>query len=501
MRKLLCVALTVALAVVVAPAGAQKRGGVLKFAVPSVRPGLDPAHTNTGDAYMLTQAIFSNLTRVDENLEPRPQLARSWEPSANSSQWTFSLVQGAKFHNGREVVADDVVYSIERILDPKTASRGQKAVGPIKRVYAKDKYTVVFELTGPYADLPLQLGNTFARIVAKENIEKINREPIGSGPFRLKEYVPGSKVVLVRNPDYFEKGLPYLDEIQQIYLKEYATQVSALSTGEITVMYQVPVEVIGQLQKEPGVQVMEVPSPSFQPLEMFVAKVPTSDVRVRQALRLAADRKAMLQAATAGHGQLGNDTPVPPFSKWANKALPQRERDVNRARQLLAEAGHRNGIDLTLYTSTGRPGMEEAAVVFRESVKEAGIRVRIESVDIARLYSEMLRTPKDHTLVGNNWFGRPTIDETITPYTYTKSFWNYTEYSNPKVDGLLTEAEGVVDFAKRKRIYDEVQKILWEEGPEIIPYFRNYVSAVRKNVKNYKLIPVQYVDLREVWLE
>jgi peptide/nickel transport system substrate-binding protein len=249
------------------------------------------------------------------------------------------------------------------------------------------------------------------------------------------------------------------------------------------------------------VQVLEVPSPSFQPLEMFVTQKPLNDVRVRLALRLAADRKGMLQAATGGHGVLGNDIPVPPSSRWVNKALPQRERDVPRAKQLLAEAGFKNGLDVTLYTSTGRPGLEEAAVVYRESAKEAGIRVRLESVDIARLYSETLRKPREFTLVHNNWFGRPTIDETITPYVFTKSVWNYMEYSNPRVDALLMEALGIVDFEKRRKLYDEVQRILWEEGPEIVPYFRNYVSAIRTNVKNYKLIPVQYVDLREVWLE
>jgi len=134
MKTKLSVLAAAALIVAIAagPVPAQKRGGTLKLAVPGVKPGLDPAHTSTGDAYMLTQAIFSNLTRVDEHLEPKPQLAQRWEHNANSSVWTFHLVRGAKFHNGREVTADDVVFSIERILDPKTASRGMKALGPIK---------------------------------------------------------------------------------------------------------------------------------------------------------------------------------------------------------------------------------------------------------------------------------------------------------------------------------------------------------------------------------
>ena len=308
-------------------------------------------------------------------------------------------------------------------------------------------------------------------------------------------------MVLARNPDYFEKGLPYVDEVHQVYVKEYAAQLSALATGEIHIMYLVPTELIPQLKKDPAIKLLEVPSPSFQPFEFFVQKKPLSDPRVRLALRLAADRKAMMDAATGGHGVLGNDTPVPPSNPYFNKALPQRERDPKRARQLLAEAGFKDGLDITLFTSTGRPGLEEAAIAFRESAKEAGIKVRLESIDIARLYSETLRKPVDGAMVHNNWFGRPTIDETLTPYIFTKSFWNYTEYSNPKVDALLTEARRMVDFEKRKRLYDEVQKILWEDGPELIAYFRNYVSAARANVKNYKLIPVQFVDLREVWLE
>ena len=252
MRKVLgiAVALIAVLAVATTPAAAQKRGGVLKFAVPAVKPGLDPAHTSTGDGYMLTQAIFSNLTRIDENLEPKPQLARSWETNRDASVWTFRLAQGVKFHNGRELVAEDVVYSIERILDPKTASRGAKALGPIKKIVAKDKHTVVFELTGPYATSRSSSATRSRRIIAKENVEKIGTEPVGTGPFKIKEYVPGSRVILVRNPDYFEKGLPYLDEVHQVYLKEYAAQVSALSTGEIQVMYLVPDEVLPQLKKD-----------------------------------------------------------------------------------------------------------------------------------------------------------------------------------------------------------------------------------------------------------
>ncbi len=482
-------------------AEAQQRGGVLKFATPSVKPGLDPARTRTGDGYMLTALIFSNLTRISHELKPEPQLAYKWEANDDSSEWTFHLRKDAKFTNGRPVVASDVKFSIDRILDPKTGSKGRKALGPIEEIVVKDDHTVLFKLKGPYADLALQLGNTFSRIIAKENLADIAYKPIGSGPFILKEYVPGNKAILVRNPNYFEKGLPYLDEVHQIYIKEYAAQVSALKTGEIDIMYFAPVEIVDQLKKDPNIEVKVVSAPSFQPLIMWVNEKPFNDVRVRQALRYAVDRKAMLEAATGGLGVLGNDTPVSPSNPYYNKALPQRKQDPAKAKKLLAEAGYPNGIDITLYTSTQRPGLEPAAVVAQQVVASSGFRVKIESVEIARLYKDIIPKPKKFAVSHNNWFGRPTIDESLTPFYYTKSNWNYTGYSNPEVDKLLDQAKAHTDFASRKKLYDRVQEILYNEGPDVVPYFKNYVSANRKRVKNYKLIPVQYVDLRETWLE
>lgn len=474
---------------------------MLKFAVPNFTPGLDPAKTSTGDAYMLTAMIFSNLTRVDESLEPQPQLAKSWEPNEDSSEWTFHLRDDAKFSNGRPVVADDVVFSIKRILDPATASKGAEALGPIADVIAQDDHTVVFKLEGPYADLPLQMGNTFSRVVAKENVDEISSQPIGSGPFVLQEYTPGSRAILVRNPDYFEEGLPYLDEVHQVYIKEYAAQMSALKTGEVHVMYLAPVEIMPQLADDPNIQVMEASAPSFQPLVMNIEKEPFKDVRVRQALRYALDREAMMEAATGGFGSLGNDHPVPPGSPFYDQDQPQRMQDTAKAKALLAEAGYPDGIDITFYTSTARPGLEEAAVVAQQTVAEAGIRITIESVEIARLYDQILPNIPEFAVSHNNWFGRPTIDETLTPYYYTDSNWNYSNISDPELDELLDKGKSSTDLAERNQIYAKVQEILLERGSEAVPYFRNYVSAVRNEVQNYHLIPVQYVDLREVWLQ
>ena len=218
-------------------------------------------------------------------------------------------------------------------------------------------------------------------------------------------------------------------------------------------------------------------------------------------MRFALDREAMLEAATGGLGSLGNDTPVGPANPYYNKDLPQRTRDVEKSKRCWPRPAIPDGLEVTLFTSTGRPGLEPAAVVAQQNLNEAGFNVNIESVEIAKLYKDILRNPEDGRMSHNNWFGRPTIDETLTPFFTTKANWNYTGYSNPEVDELLTKARSLVNFDDRKPLYDRVQEILYHEGPTAVPYFKNYVSAVRKEVKNYKLIPVQYVDLRDTWVE
>jgi len=502
--ELPCLALAVNLAIsVITPALADdpKKGGVLRYAVPVAHPGLDPARVGTTDGYMLTALLFSNLVAMTPALTVVPQLASSWTVSEDGLTWTFYLKPNIKFHQGRTLVAEDVVFSIKRIMDPATASRGAATFSMIKDVVAVDSLTVRFDLETPYADLPMVLAAPFGRIVDPANINSISTAPNGTGPFVLKEYVPGSKAVLDRNPNYFETGLPYLDQVQQLVMSEPAAQMTALMKNEIQILDNVPKDLLGLIQRDKNIVVMTTPSPAFQPFVMFPAHRPFDDVRVRQALRLAIDREEMMQAATSGYGIIGNDTPISPLSPWVNTGLAQRQRDVTTARKLLREAGFPDGMDLTLITSSARPGLEQAAVVAQQNMAEAGIRVKIQSIEMAA-QSAMLRAGgMPFTIVNINWAGRATIDESLTPFFGTGNVWNFSRYSNPDVDALLTKGRTADTYEARKTAYDAVQDILWREGPEIVPYFSQYVSALRTEVQGYEQSPVQYVDLRKVWLK
>jgi peptide/nickel transport system substrate-binding protein len=480
-----------------AAAQAPRQGGTLKMAWASSPRTLDPALGIQGDEYMLTQNIYDNLTRVDAKLQPQPMLATRWSSDPEARVWTFTLRPGVKFHHGRELKASDVVYTFERVLDPKTASPGRTAMGPIEKVEAVDDHTVRFRMSSPYADLPVNLGVTFGRILPADRADKITSEPSGTGPFRLAEFKPGERTRLVRFADYWDKPRPYLDELWQVNVPQQPSQVASLSGGDIHMMFEVPVPFIATLEKTPSVAVVSMKSTSFQPIVMSIAQKPFSDNKVRLALKLLLDREGIIKSIWQGRGTVANDHPVPDISPfWAS--LPQRTADLAKAKALLAEAGYPQGFSSEIWTSNERVGMQELAVAAQQMVAAAGIKLEVKTVPWSVFNSTVY---KKKTLYVNNWFGRSTIDETLFPYFRTGGSWNEGEYSNPKLDKLLDDGRSATDPAKRKEAYAEAQKVISDEGHYAVVYHTQYVSAMRTAVKGYALHPLKWCDFRNAYLE
>jgi len=203
--KLLMFLATVLICIPIMTAGqvlAIERGGTLSVCIASSVKTLDPHKVVGDESYHAVFHIFSTLTRIGDDLTAKPELAESWEHADNAMTWTFHLNKKAKFHNGRPVTAEDVKFSLDRVLDPKQCPRGYSKIGPIKEVIVKDTHTVIIKLKKPYLDLPVDLGSVYPRIIAKENLSEINTNPIGSGPFKLKKWQMGGVTTLVRNEDY-----------------------------------------------------------------------------------------------------------------------------------------------------------------------------------------------------------------------------------------------------------------------------------------------------------
>jgi peptide/nickel transport system substrate-binding protein len=474
-----------------------KAGGTLKMAWASSPRTIDPALTIQGDEYMITQNVYDNLTRVDDKLQVQPMLATRWSADAQARVWTFNLRQNVKFHHGRELKASDVVFTVERILDPKTGSPGRTAIGPIEKVEAVDDYTVRFRMSSPYADLPVNLGVTFGRILPADRADKIVSEPSGTGPFRVAEFKPGERTRLVKFADYWDKPRPYLDELWQVNIPQHATQMAALSGGDVQMMFEVPVSLIGSLERTSGVSLVSVKSTSFQPVVLATDHKPFDDNRVRLAMKLLLDRDAIIKAVWQGRGTPGNDHPVPEINPFYSRR-PQRTPDVARAKALLAEAGHPQGFAAEIWTSNERVGLQELAVVVQQMVAPAGIKLEVKTTPWS-VFNE--NTYKKKALYVNNWFGRATIDETVFPYFHSTGSWNEGKYANPKLDKLLEEGRSSTDMGKRRELYAEVQRVISDEGHYAVTYFTQYVSAMRASVKGYSLHPLRWCDFRNASLE
>ena len=474
-----------------------RAGGTLKMAWPSSPRTIDPALSVQGDEYMIHQNVYDNLTRVDAKLQPQPMLATRWSSDAEARVWTFNLRQGVRFHHGRELKASDVVYTFERILDPKTASPGRTALGPIEKVEAVDDHTVRFRMSAPYADLPVNLGVTFGRILPADRADKIVSEPSGTGPFRVVEFKPGERTRMVKFADYWDKPKPYLDELWQVNMPQPATQVASLSGGDVQMLFELPVAFIGSLERAPGVSIVAVKSTSFQPVVLATDHKPFDDNRVRMAMKLLLDREGIIKALWQGRGTVGNDHPVPDINPF-HAGLPQRTPDVARAKALLAEAGHPQGFAAEIWTSNERVGLQELAVAVQQMVAPGGVKLEVKTVPWSVFNSIVY---KKKALYVNNWFGRATIDETVYPYFHSTGSWNEGKYANPKLDKLLDDGRSSTEPGKRREIYAEVQRVISDEGHYAVTYFTQYVSAMRSNVKGYTLHPLRWCDFRTTSLE
>lgn len=484
------------------PAVRPKRGGVLKLAVPSAARRLDPAIHGASEEFIISQAIFNNLLRVDAKLQPQPELASDWKVSDDGHSWTFNLRRGVKFHHGREFTSKDVEFTVKRLLDPATASMGRSLLAMISTIETPDPYTIRFGLNEPYADLPMMFGAVYARILPFDAAAEVTKMPIGTGPFKMKEFIPADHVTMVRHTEYWEKDangtqLPYVDELRQVTIPEQAAQIAALTSGFVHILWEAPSQAIATLKANSNVRVLETQSPAYHEISIWVDRPPFSDARVMQALKISLDRDQLVKAALGGYGTPSNDNPVAEISPfWVNTGM--KKRDIAKAKAFMEAAGYRDGLDVELITTPDRIGLVEFAVGVKEMSAPAGFRINIKSVPYD-VYTA--RYNRKHPFNMQNWNGRPTIDETLYPYFHSKgSYKELYNFSNKEVDQLLDAGRREGDFKKRKDIYARVQRILVEHGPPVIPYHRPYLMGLHKQVQGYEIHPIRWVDVRRTWL-
>ncbi len=474
-----------------APAKVAAPGGELRLSHLGQIRNLDPLKQNSQDESIFTQAVYENLVMTDHDSQQKPMLAESWSPSADLKTWTFKLRSGAKFQHGRELDAEDVIFSITRHLEEKSSNQ-RSYIDMIEKMEAPDKQTVKFMLKIPYSELVGNLSQSGLVIVPRDRGDTLSKEPSGTGPFIMKEFVPGSLMKLARNPNYWGTP-PKLDAVTLTLIPEAAVRVNSLKTGETDLMWFVPYEVVDQL-KAPGIVIDEVPTGSWDPLVMDVRKPPFSDPKVRRAVRFALDKDELTKVSLFGHGARVAFPLVPNHPAYPKDVAPV-PYDPAKAKALLAEAGHPNGFETPLYIGVGRPQRERMSVAAAEQLKAIGIKCNIQRFPLDKFFADVEFKGEFYV---TGWTGTATVDAQIYSKFHTTGSWNVAHWSDPRVDAILEKARQSPNVDERRKLYTELGNLVNEDGPFAFAWVANHIVAWRDNVSGYRAHPMNLVHLREV---
>jgi len=467
------------------PAPAQqklKAGGVLRIGATGggAKDTID-AHQPTTDPDIMRQwNLYESLAVRSPDFSKLDMLiAESIEPvGSKPDAWTVRLKDGIEFHNGKTVGADDVIFSLQRITDPKDPKVGNSSISYIDRKNLKkiDERTVRIPLNLTNAAFPDDLGQYFNAIVPTDYDPK---KPVGTGPFKYQSFSPGERSVFVKNPNYWQPGRPYADQLVIIDFPDDTARTNALLGGQVEAINNLPAAQVKSLQGNPGLKVLNSPTGAWQPFTMRIDAAPFDDVKVRQAMRLLVDRKQMIQQVLSGYGSVANDLYARYDPMYASD-LAQRNQDLEQAKSLLKSAG-KEGLSVELVTSPVFNGVVEAAQVFAEQAKGAGVNVKVRKVDTGTFYGDnYLKWP----FAQDFWASRVYLAQ-VAQGDLPNSPFNETHWGKGKFESLINEARGTVDEAKRKEILHQAQQMQYDQGGYIIPYFSNIIDAYSSKVSGF----------------
>ncbi|MBI2906171.1 MAG: hypothetical protein HYX92_00800 [Chloroflexi bacterium] len=504
------------------PAADQPRsGGILTIGISGDPPSLDLHREQTAFTFAPAAGAYNGLVKYDPHAWPElkvvPDLATRWELSSDGRVYTFHLVKGAKFHNGDTVTAEDVKYSFDRIRDPKVglaASPRRTQLANVTNIDTPDDSTVRIILGRPQASfIPFIGGHYFAVMPKRVVLEKkgdMTKTVTGTGPFKFKDYATGISWELVKNPDYFVKGRPYLDGLKGYIIKDAFTRFAALRTMSILWWAPFPYMTVSMTkvieeQLSDKIAVKWEFLPAWWGAQFNVTRAPWSDVRVRQAVSMAFDRKRMLSVVLEGGGIVGM-SPQPP-GEWG---LPEEELmklpgyakpDIEGARKLLAEAGFPNGFKTDALTRA-TPQQEAMAVVFKDIVAALGIEVDVKAQESA-VYTDQRFRKAFSVNAASAGLGDTDPDAMLGDFYVTDAAFNFSSYTNPHYDELYAKQSQTLDTAERRKIVWEMQRILLKDVPIAIAFWSRVPYAWWKQVRGYTAPSLSHYHAyayQEIWL-
>lgn len=486
-----------------------KQGGSLTVGSLIEPPSFDIYHQAGEAVNFVAPLMYQTLVYADHDGNPHPLLAESWEISDDVTEYTFHLRSGITFHTGQPLEAEDVKYGLDYMRNPDNGTIGALDFADLEEVEAVDPKTVVVRLKKPNSAFLITLAHRNASVLPRNWFDgetsraELNSRSVGTGPFRLAEFVQNSYMRLERNPDYWQPGLPYLDEIIVNFIPNSAGMLVAARNGRVDMAVLVRPQDADQLKNDANLTIQQSPSLNQKSLDLDSTYGPLEDVRVRRAIALLIDKEAVMQASIAGYGQVLG-TMVPGMQeKWGVPLdeLPNQKVDVEKAKELLAEAGYPDGIDLELRTIISYDWMEPAALTLAQQLKAGGVRVSIERLDLGTWLQNFRARKMGFTF--NDWGTPP--DPNILYYRHfhqAPEGADFRNWNSEEGSKLLDQGREAKSYEERKSIYDEFQNLLAASVPTVMLFGSDHLVVTSRAVQNHRMHPIGWhFGLVKTWLD
>jgi peptide/nickel transport system substrate-binding protein len=456
----------------------QKRGGILRIG--SHGSNVDVLDYQYGKSDIDAERglnLYDGLTHFEHASQKLVYALAESITYSDAQTMTIRLRSGVEFHNGKSLTADDLIFSLQRILNPSkfgSAHSNLAAIDP-NALTKVDPLTVKLNLKFPDSTLPQKFYQPQACIVPV-GFDPAN--PVGTGPFKYKSFTPGQRSDMVRNPNYWIQGQPYVDELIVIDFPDDTARVNALLGGQIDALDSLPAAQVPIFKAKSDFTVLTTHSGFYEPIVMRVDQAPWTDVRVRQAFRLIANRDQMVSQGYSGFGRIGNDMACP-YDPSYPTSLPQRQQDIAQAKSLLKAAG-RDGMTITMTTAPESPGLIETAQVFAANAKDAGVTVNIDNINPTQFDN----TFPDWNFTQGYWTDKPFAVHfalnMLPGAVFAESHWN-----DAQTFALYKQALATVDPAKQTELFTEIQTTLYNTGGYIVHSFKDQIDCWSNKLTGY----------------
>jgi peptide/nickel transport system substrate-binding protein len=487
--------------------GTPTKGGTLRLASQTPATAINPMIVDDGGGLCMLAQTGEFLT-FDNNLLLRlePMLATSWSHNGDGSVWTFKLRPNVKFHNGAPLTADDVVYTLKQLADPKNSSNALSTFTGVllpAGVRKVDATTVAFHLESPNGNFPYLVSsdNYNAIIVpAGTDFGKWQKTFVGTGPFKLQSYTQNVGANFVANPNYWGPKA-YLDTVQFKFYESQSPQILALQGNDVDGIAQFVPSGAEAILNNSQYKLIQTKASNHREISMRVDQAPFTDPRVRQAMALSVDRPGMVQALLHGYGTVANDNPFAPKFASTNPSVPQRVQDIPKAKQLLAAAGHPNGFTVTMAADIYEE-IAQLAQVFKADAAKIGVNINLKVETQTAYYgkstfgnSDWLDSTVSMVNYGDRGVPNVFLDAPLT----THGAWNAAHFHNPAYDKLFRQYTAAIDVPTQKKIAGQIETLLLAQTPIIIPYFIDGLTATTPSVHGVNPTAISQVFLGKTY--